>query len=83
MARTVIWTEAALQDLDDIAEFIARDSKLYAKAFVKEARQGRPISQALSRKRTNSSRLGESELRELFIRRYRLTTRLKAPTEST
>jgi plasmid stabilization system protein ParE len=35
----MIWTEAALQDLDEAAEFIARDSKSYAAAFVREARQ--------------------------------------------
>ena len=39
MARTVIWTETALKDLDQAAEFIARDSKFYAAAFVREARQ--------------------------------------------
>lgn len=44
MARTLIWTETALQDLDEAAEYIARDSKFYAKAFVKEARQAARFS---------------------------------------
>jgi plasmid stabilization system protein ParE len=39
MARTVVGTETALRDLDQAAEFISRDSKFYAAAFVKEARQ--------------------------------------------
>lgn len=35
MARTITWTETALTDLDQAAEFIARDSKFYAAALVR------------------------------------------------
>src|SRR5436305_2883855 len=38
VARTVRWTEAALEDLSAAAEFIARDSRFYALALVREAR---------------------------------------------
>lgn len=31
----IIWTENALQDLEDIAEFIAKDSLHYAKITIK------------------------------------------------
>lgn len=37
MARRVGWSEAALEDLDAIAGYIARDSVRYANAFVREA----------------------------------------------
>ena len=83
MARTVIWTEAGLQDLDDIAEFIARDSKLYARAFVKEARQaGRSLKRFPERGRVVPE-VDDSEIRELFVRRYRLVYKIGMPTEST
>ena len=32
----VIWTESALSDINNIAEFISRDSEFYAKQFVKK-----------------------------------------------
>lgn len=38
MARTVRWTAAAVEDLLEAAEFIARDSPFYAAALVREAR---------------------------------------------
>ncbi|WP_156915797.1 type II toxin-antitoxin system RelE/ParE family toxin [Desulfatirhabdium butyrativorans] len=39
MARTVEWTEAAADDLDEAASFINRDSPYYAAAFVREVKQ--------------------------------------------
>jgi addiction module RelE/StbE family toxin len=36
MVRDLIWTNRALKQLDDIADFIARDNPLRAKAFVIE-----------------------------------------------
>ena len=36
MVRDLIWTNRALKRLDDIADFIARDNPLRAKAFVIE-----------------------------------------------
>ena len=32
MARTVIWAEAAITDLDEAAEYIARDSRFASKS---------------------------------------------------
>jgi toxin ParE1/3/4 len=37
--RTVKWTESATSDLEEVAEFIARDSRFYASAVVREARK--------------------------------------------
>jgi len=39
LARTVKWTESATSDLEEVAEFIARDSRFYATAVVREARK--------------------------------------------
>jgi plasmid stabilization system protein ParE len=38
MARKVKWTEAAWSDLEEAADYIARDSPHYAAAFVHGAR---------------------------------------------
>lgn len=36
MAREVVWTEPAAEDLEAAAAYIARDSSTYAAAFVRE-----------------------------------------------
>lgn len=38
MARKVVWTRTAWNDLELVAEFISRDSEYYATALVREAR---------------------------------------------
>ena len=40
MAKTVSWTDAAWADLEAVADSIARDSRYYAAAFVREVREG-------------------------------------------
>jgi toxin ParE1/3/4 len=39
MAREVVWTEPAWDDLEAAAEYIARDSEFYGAALVQEARE--------------------------------------------
>jgi hypothetical protein len=38
MARELVWTEVAAEDLHEIAEYIARDSMMYAATFVEDVR---------------------------------------------
>jgi len=38
MALSVKWTETAWQDLDEVADYIARDSRYYAATLVSEVR---------------------------------------------
>ncbi len=38
MAWQVMWTESAWRDLEEVADYIAKDSSHYAAAFVREAR---------------------------------------------
>jgi toxin ParE1/3/4 len=77
MARTVIWTETALRDLDQAAEFIARDSKFYAAAFVREARQAARSLKRFAERGRIVPEVGQPEIRELFVRRYRLVYRIE------
>ena len=71
MARRVVWAEAASSDLEEAAGYIARDSRYYAAAFVREVR-------AAARSRVSPERgrvvpeLGRPEIRELFVRSHRL-----------
>lgn len=77
MARTVIWTETALKDLDQAAEFIARDSKFYAAAFVREARQAARSLKRFSDRGRVVPEVGKPEIRELLVRRYRLVYKME------
>jgi len=72
VARTVRWTDVATRDLDEAAEFIARDSPAYAAALVRDARiaarslkafadRGRIVPEARSR-----------DVREVPVKSYRL-----------
>ena len=72
MARTVIWTETALKDLDQAAEFIARDSKFYAAAFIREVRKAARSLKRFAERGRIVPEVGKPEIRELFVRRYRL-----------
>ena len=78
MARTIIWTEAALQDLAEAAEFIAQDSKFYAKSFVKEARQAARSLKRFAERGRVVPELGAPEIRELFVGRYRLIYKIES-----
>lgn len=74
----VIWTEPALSDLRDLMEYVAKDSPAYA------ARLGTRIVEA-PRGLAQSPRSGgivpefdRDEIREIFVRPYRLIYHLDA-----
>lgn len=72
MAKTLIWSDASLQDIDDIAEYISRDSIYYAQKvveqifavgelFVEQPRLGRIVPE-----------LKQDFIREGFVYSYRI-----------
>lgn len=72
MAIKVIWSYEATTDLNDIAEYIARDSAFYAAAFVQEILDvGRSLNKFYERGRIVPE-LGNPNIRELMVREYRL-----------
>ena len=72
MARRVIWTEVAWNDLEAVVEYIARDSAYYAAAFVHEVREAaRSLTQLAARGRVVPE-FRDPHIRELFVRDYRL-----------
>lgn len=72
MARRVAWSEAALADLANAAEFIARDSPRYASAFVRSARDAGRSLTTLSERGRKVPEAADPAVRELLVSRYRL-----------
>lgn len=76
MARTVKWAEAASDDLDRIAGYIARDSPNYAAAFAREILDAaRSLADMAERGRVVPE-WHEPSVRELFVGNYRLIYQL-------
>lgn len=72
MARQVRWGGPARDDLFQAAEYIARDSRLYANALLDAARDAaRSLSVFPERGRRNPE-IGDESVREIFVQSYRL-----------
>ena len=72
MARRVVWSEAASFDLEEAAGYIARDSRYYAAAFVREVRAAARSLRVSSERGRVVPELGQPDIRELLVRSYRL-----------
>ncbi len=72
MAREVIWTEPAWQDLEAAADFIARDSKSYAAAFILEVKESVTSLTQFAERGRMVPEFGIHRIRELFVRSYRV-----------
>ena len=49
MATRVIWSDAAVSDIDSIADFIAKDSERYAASVVSQILEAGPLLQRFPR----------------------------------
>ena len=78
MARTVRWTETATQDLEEAAEFIGRDSRFYAAALVSETRAAARSRRTLAERGRVVPEIDAPDMRDLFIRSYRLIYQVTA-----
>jgi toxin ParE1/3/4 len=76
MARTVVWSETAWHDLEQVADYIARDSRHYAATFVREVRDAARSPGTLAERGRVVPELDDPTVRELLVRRYRLMYRL-------
>lgn len=72
MARTVRWTETATQDLEEAAAFIGRDSRFYAAALMRETRAAARSLRTFAERGRVVPEIDAPDIRELFIRSYRL-----------
>ena len=76
MAGRVKWTEAALDDLDNIAAYIARDSRFYASVVVREVRDAAQSISFMPLRGRMVPELRDETVREIFVRQYRLVYRV-------
>ena len=76
MAFHVEWTEAAWSDLEEVADYIARDSRYYAAAFVQEVRDAARSLSRMARRGRVVPEFDDPGIRELLVGRYRLICRL-------
>jgi addiction module RelE/StbE family toxin len=72
MARRVVWSYEATSDLRTLAEYIAKDSPYYAAAFIRELRDASRSLNEFSERGRIVPELNKPEIRELFIKEYRL-----------
>jgi len=77
MGQSVRWSPAATEDLELIAEYIARDSDFYARAVVSEilAVAGKIFEQPLIGRVVPE--VGNLNIRERFVYSYRLVYRIE------
>ena len=78
MAREVVWTEPAWEDLEAAAEYIARDSSYYAAAFVREVREAAESLSEFAERGQIVPEFHDPSIRELLVRPYRLVYRLSS-----
>jgi toxin ParE1/3/4 len=76
MVREVVWTEPAWQDLESTADFIARDSTIYAAAFVQEVKVAVGSLAQYAERGLVVPEFRDHEIRELLVRPYRLIYQL-------
>ena len=76
MARTIEWTRTAWEDLEQIADYIARDPTHYAAAFVREVRNAVVVLSDFADMGRVVPELGDPAIREIFIKKYRLLYRV-------
>lgn len=72
MDRKVRWSYEATADLEALAEYISKDSAFYAAAFVQEILDASRSLNQFSERGRIVPELDNPNIRELFIREYRL-----------
>ncbi len=80
MARQVTWTESAWTDIEEVADYIAKDSQHYAGAFIREVRDAaRSLAHLAERGRTVPE-FNDPLIRELIVKSYRLIYKVTSRT---
>ena len=77
MAKKVIWTNEAYEDIEATAEYISKDSPYYASAFVDAVLEtGKALKDSPKRGR-RVPEINDDNVREVFIKKYRLIYKIK------
>jgi toxin ParE1/3/4 len=80
--KEIIWTEAALDDIERIAEYIAVDSGHYAASFVRRMREAGVSLDTFPERGRKVPEFDRADIREILVGNYRLIY-LLAPTTIT
>ena len=72
MAREIIWTDPAWDDVENAADYIARDSEFYAAAFVQEIKEAAASLANFAERGQIVPESDDESIRELLVRSYRL-----------
>ncbi|HEV2146237.1 MAG TPA: type II toxin-antitoxin system RelE/ParE family toxin [Longimicrobiaceae bacterium] len=78
MAHRVVWSPAALEDVEAIAEYIARDSAQYAAAVVRKFRDTARSLREFPRSGRSVPEFEDESIREKLVYSYRLIYRIEA-----
>jgi plasmid stabilization system protein ParE len=78
VARTVRWTATAIQDLEEAAAFIGRDSRFYAAALVQESRAAARSRRTIAERGRVVPEIEAPDIRELFLGSYSLIYQVTA-----
>lgn len=73
----VIWSQPAKADLRSIHDFIAHDSRYYAKKVVQDIREKTDILEQLPQAGRKVAELNEEQVRELSLYSYRIIYEIK------
>ena len=76
----IIWTYPALNDLEDIYQYIAKDSEFYATSFVNEVKTAAKSLSFFANRGRVIPEFGNDSIREIFIKKYRLIYQYKDNT---
>ena len=68
----VVWSPQSLQDLEDIAEYIAKDSEYYASLVIENIVESIEILALFPRIGRKVPELQKENVREIFYKRYRI-----------
>jgi len=80
MDLRVVWSPEAVEDVEALAEYIARDSDFYAKAVVTKLLAAARDLKALALRGRPVPELVDPSFRERFVYSYRLIYRVEART---
>ncbi len=75
----VIWSEPAKADLRSIHDFIAHDSKHYAKKVTQDIREKTDVLDGLPKVGKKVQELNDVAVRELSLYSYRIIYEIKSP----
>ena len=77
MDLPVAWSPEAIDDLESIADYIARDSEYYARAVVNEMLSSATSLAQLPNRGRVVPEFSDDQLREIFVYSYRLIYRIE------